>query len=121
MFSYFLGSPQIREWIERFVTSEGGYKFSHSITSRWLRWVGSSWGDMGPSHPLLQQEMAILLKNLVIWGGPIVEQRKQVGLGNMRLWVRSLASLGGLRIWRCCELWCRLQTRPRPRIVVALA
>ena len=22
--------------------------------------------------------------------------------------VRSLASLSGLRIWHCCELWCRL-------------
>ena len=25
----------------------------------------------------------------------------------MRLSVRSLASLRGLGIWRCCELWCR--------------
>ena len=25
----------------------------------------------------------------------------------MRLWVQSLASLSGLRIWSCCELWCR--------------
>ena len=25
----------------------------------------------------------------------------------MRLWVRSLISLSGLRIQRCCELWCR--------------
>ena len=28
----------------------------------------------------------------------------------MRLWVQSLASLSGLRIWCCRELWCRLQT-----------
>ena len=27
----------------------------------------------------------------------------------MRLWVRSLTSLSGLGIWRCCELWCRLE------------
>ena len=26
----------------------------------------------------------------------------------MRMGVRSLASLCGLRIWRCRELWCRL-------------
>ena len=26
----------------------------------------------------------------------------------MRLWVQSLALLSGLRIWCCCELWCRL-------------
>jgi len=24
----------------------------------------------------------------------------------MRMWVQSLASLSGLRIWHCCELWC---------------
>ena len=29
----------------------------------------------------------------------------------MKLWVRSLALLSGLRIWRCCELWSRSQTR----------
>ena len=27
----------------------------------------------------------------------------------MRMWVWSLASLGGLRIWPCCKLWLRLQ------------
>ena len=27
----------------------------------------------------------------------------------MRVWVRSLALLSGLRILLCCELWCRLQ------------
>ena len=30
-------------------------------------------------------------------------------LGTMRLWVRSLALLSGLKICRCCELWCSLQ------------
>ena len=29
----------------------------------------------------------------------------------MRMKVRSLASLGGLRIQPCCELWCRLQAQ----------
>ena len=29
---------------------------------------------------------------------------------SFRLWVRSLASLSGLRIWCCRGLWCRLQT-----------
>jgi len=27
--------------------------------------------------------------------------------------IQSLASLSGLRIWRCCELWCKSQTRLR--------
>ena len=42
-------------------------------------------------------------------GVPIVAQRKQIWLGTIGLWVRSLASLNGLRIQRCHELWCRSQ------------
>ena len=38
-------------------------------------------------------------------------QQKRIQVGNMRLWVRYLASLSVLRIWCCCELWCRSQTR----------
>ena len=41
-------------------------------------------------------------------GVPIMVQQKQIWLGTMRLWVRSLALLSGSRIQRCCELWCRL-------------
>ena len=40
---------------------------------------------------------------------------------SMRTRVWSLASLSGLRIWSCCELWCRLQTRLWSHIAVALA
>ena len=43
-------------------------------------------------------------------GFPIVAQWKQIRLGTMKLWVRSLASFSGLRILHCRELWCRLQT-----------
>ena len=39
----------------------------------------------------------------------------------MRMQVQSLASPSGLRIWRCCELWCSLQTQLRFRIAVAMA
>ena len=39
-------------------------------------------------------------------GVPVV-QRKRTQLGTMRLQVWSLASISGLRIWRCYELWCR--------------
>ena len=38
----------------------------------------------------------------------------------MRLWVQSLDSLSGLRIRRCCELWCRLQTWLGPGVAVAM-
>ena len=38
-------------------------------------------------------------------------QWKQIQLGTVRFQVQSLALLSGLRIRRCCELWCRSQTR----------
>ena len=38
----------------------------------------------------------------------------------MRTRVRSLASLHGLRIWRCHELWCRSQTGLRSCMAVAV-
>ena len=38
---------------------------------------------------------------------PVVEQWKRMWQGTRRFQVRSLASLSGLRILRCCELWCR--------------
>ena len=28
--------------------------------------------------------------------------------------------LSGLRIWHCCELWCRSQTRIRSQVAVAV-
>ena len=41
----------------------------------------------------------------------IVAQWKRIRTVSMRMWVRSLALLSGLGIWRCCELWCSSQTR----------
>ena len=38
----------------------------------------------------------------------------------MRMRVRSLALISGLRVWHCCELWCRSQTPLRSGIAVAL-
>ena len=43
---------------------------------------------------------------------------ERIQLGIMRLWVQSLASL---RIWHCCELWCRLQKWLGSCVAVALA
>ena len=37
----------------------------------------------------------------------------------MRMEVPSLALLSGSGIWRCGELWCRLQMRLRSGVVVA--
>ena len=51
---------------------------------------------------------------------PIMAQWKQIRLGAMRLWVWSLASVCGLRIWHCCELWYRLQTWLGSGVAVAV-
>ena len=48
-------------------------------------------------------------------------QQKQIQVETMRLGVQSLASLSGLRIQCCCELWCRSQKRLGSGIAVALA
>ena len=54
-------------------------------------------------------------------GVPIVAQQKQIRLGTMRLQVRSLGLLSGIRIQHCCELRCRSQTLLRSGIAMALA
>ena len=41
----------------------------------------------------------------------VVAQHKQIRLETMKLQVQSPTLLNGLRIWRCCEVWCRSQTR----------
>ena len=52
-------------------------------------------------------------------GGPVVASGYRTQLVSMRMPVRSLASLSGLRIWRCHELWRRLQTQLRSHTAVA--
>ena len=53
-------------------------------------------------------------------GVPIVAQQKWIWLGTVQLQVPSLASLSGLNIWCCRELWYRLQTQFRFGITVAV-
>ena len=48
-------------------------------------------------------------RNVLREGVPIVAQWKVICLASMRPQVQSLASLSGLRIQRCRELWCRSQ------------
>ena len=52
---------------------------------------------------------------------PIVVQRKRIPLVSMRTQVRSFASLSGLRIRRCHELWSRSQTKLISGVAVAAA
>ena len=48
-------------------------------------------------------------------------QQKRIQLGTMRFWVPSLALFSGLRIRRCLELWCRLQTQLGSTVAVMYA
>ena len=47
-------------------------------------------------------------------------QQKRIQLGTMRLRVRSLSSISGLKIRCCHELWYRSQTRLGSGVAVAL-
>ena len=53
-------------------------------------------------------------------GVPVMAQWKRIRLGILRLPVQSLALLSGLRLQRCPELWCRLQTWLGSGIAVAV-
>ena len=57
---------------------------------------------------------------MIALGVPIVAQWKQIQLVSMRMWLPSLTSLRGLRIWRCSELWCRSQMQLGPGVAVAV-
>ena len=65
---------------------------------------------------LLDNFLKYMSKN----GVSVMAQWKLIQLGTMRLWVRFLTSLSGLRISCCCELWCRQQTRLGSRIAVTV-
>ena len=50
-------------------------------------------------------------------GVPVVVQQKRTCPATVRVQVPSLASLRGLRIWCCCERWCRpVATAPIRRL-----
>ena len=57
---------------------------------------------------------------LVVHSVPAVAQWERMRPGTMRTQVRSLASLSGLTIPHCYELWCRLQTWLRSCVAVAV-
>ena len=68
----------------------------------------------------LSLEKVETLKNIYKGGVPVVVRRKRIRLGTIRLQVRSLASLGGLRIRHCGELWCRSKTQLGSGVAVAV-
>ena len=64
------------------------------------------------------QDLLFSLK-LFPLGVPVMAQQL-TNLISLRMRVRSLASLSGLRIQCCCELWCRLQMQLGCHAAVAL-
>ena len=62
-----------------------------------------------PKQKWQTQEFLMWLSRLRTW------------LVAMRMQVPSLASLSGLRIWHCHELWCRSQMRLGSGVAVAVA
>ena len=84
-----------------------------------------------PKHQLLHQEEetsqeVLSVANLIVGleirdlGVLVMVQWKGIRLGTVRLQVRYLALFSGLRIECCRELWCRLQTRLRSFVAVAV-
>ena len=59
------------------------------------------------------------LWNLIAGVLPVAQQ-KHIWLVSMRVQVRSLASLSGLRIWHCHEVRCRSQAQLRSGVAVAV-
>ena len=55
----------------------------------------------------------------LVKGVPVVAQWKGIRLLSMRMRVRSLALLSGVRIRRCLELWCRSQMWLKSGVTVA--
>ena len=53
-------------------------------------------------------------------GVPVVAQQQQTGLVPVRVQIRYLALLSGLRIWHCRKLQYRSQTWLRPSMAVAV-
>ena len=70
--------------------------------------------------PAIIEKIKIIINKILKVGVPVMGQQKRIQQGTMRLQVRSLASLSGLRIWCCRELWCRSQTWLGSHIAVAV-
>ena len=73
---------------------------------------------------ILNQKYTILLilhHKYVRNGSPRRNTAEKNPTRNHEVAVRSLASLSGLRIWSCHELWCKSQTPLRSYVAVAVA
>ena len=95
----------------------------------WCEMLVRMWSNRNP-HPrlmempsgtdTLEDNLAVSDKLKCILGVPVVAQLSRTWLVTMRMKVRSLASLSGLRILCGRELWCRSQTQLGSGIAVAV-
>ena len=114
--------PTGRRWVKTVITGLGswpGIPPPGSIHTFLPGWGGGD-GEFGQEAAPFPG-LCFFLKPLK-WGVSVMAQWEGIPPGTtMRLWVRSLTSLSGLRIRRCCELWCRSQTWLRFGVAVAVA
>ena len=82
-------------------------------------WQTSNPGKNMPHIKVTPPSIYLKNKNKKDLGVPLLAQQL-TNLRSMGMQVRSLASLSGLRIRHCPELWCRLQTWLRSRVTVAV-
>ena len=70
---------------------------------------------------LENKDSMFCLNNFLCLGVPVVAQWKRIWLASTKTQVRFLASLSGLRIQHCSDLWCRSQTWLGTDMAVAVA
>ena len=70
----------------------------------------SEWDTHGSSF-----DLKIIILEFSLWLSGLWTQ-----LVSVRMWIQSLASLSGLRIWHCCELWDRSQVQLGSGVAVAV-
>ena len=74
-------------------------------------WKGLESINNSNTHFVISSYSFPLKKKKIYGGVPIVAQQKRTQLASMKLQVQSLASLTGLRIQHCQELWYTSKTQ----------
>ena len=73
-----------------------------------------------PCNFLTLESWASSISSLDFWSSLHGSASQEPDIVPMKMWVPSLGLHCGLRIWRCCELWCRSQIQLGPGVTVAV-